>query len=173
MDLKNYIRSIPDFPKPGINFRDITTLIQNPSAFSKTIDILHERYKPMRIDLVAGIEARGFIFGAALAYKLGVGFVPIRKKGKLPWKTVSESYKLEYGTDTIEVHEDAIKKGQNILLLDDLIATGGSLLAASKLLEKLDGNILEAVVVIELVDLKGREKIAPLNLFSLVKFEGD
>ena len=172
MDLKKYIRNIPDFPKKGIIFRDITTLIQHPVAFSETIEIFHSRYKTKHIDIIAGIEARGFIFGAALAYKLGVGFVPIRKKGKLPWKTVSETYELEYGTDTIEIHEDAIESGKSVLLMDDLIATGGSLLAAKNLVEKLGGRILEAAVVIELVDLKGREKIAPLELFSLVQFEG-
>jgi len=173
MDLKKVIRNIPDFPKKGIIFRDITTLIQDSDAFSYVIDVFHERYKIKRIDVVAGIEARGFIFGGALANKLGVGFVPIRKKGKLPWKTISETYSLEYGTDTMELHEDAIKKGQKVLLLDDLIATGGSLNAAGKLIERLGGEIVEVAVVIELVDLKGREAILPKKLFSLVEFEGE
>ncbi len=172
MDLKKYIRNIPDFPKKGIIFRDITTLIKDDRAFSYVIDTFHERYRTERIKLVAGIESRGFIFGGALAYALGVGFVPIRKKGKLPAETISETYSLEYGTDTLEIHKDAIQKGDRVLLVDDLIATGGSLLAASNLIEKLGGEIVEVAVVIELVDLGGRDKIAPRKLFSLVQFEG-
>ena len=173
MELKDYIRSIPDFPKPGIVFRDITTLMQVPEAFCETIDIFHSRYRTRHIDCIAGIEARGFVFGAALAYRMGVGFVPIRKKGKLPWNTISESYELEYGTDELEIHRDAISQGQSVLLLDDLIATGGSLQAAVRLIEQLGGKIIEVAVVIELVDLKGRERISPIKLFSLVKFEGE
>lgn len=173
MDFKNYIRTIPDFPKSGIMFRDITTLIKDSSAFSGVIDVFHQRYHTKKINYVAGIESRGFIFGGALAYALGVGFIPIRKKGKLPAKTISETYELEYGTDTLEIHEDAIAEGDKILLIDDLIATGGSLLAASKLIEKLNADIVEIAVIIELVDLKGRDKISPRPLFSLVEFEGD
>ena len=173
MDLTKHIRNIPDFPKPGILFRDITTLIQSPEAFAFAIDEFHQKYHTKHIDCVAAIESRGFIFGAALAYKLGVGFVPIRKKGKLPWETISESYSLEYGTDELFAHVDAIGKGQKVLLIDDLIATGGSLSAAIKLIERLGGDIVEAGVVIELVDLKGREKIAPKQLFSLVQYEGE
>jgi len=173
MDLKKYIRTIPDFPKKGIQFRDITTLISNPDAFSGTIDIFHEHYKIRRIDVIAGIESRGFIFGGALADRLGVGFIPIRKKGKLPGGTISETYDLEYGTDTLEIHDDAIKEGQQVLLLDDLIATGGSLEAAGKLIERLGGEIIEAAVVIELVELGGREKIEPLKLYSLARYEGE
>ncbi len=173
MDLKNYIRTIPDFPKKGIQFRDITTLISNPDAFSGTIDIFHEHYKTRRIDVIAGIESRGFIFGGALADRLGVGFIPIRKKGKLPGNIISESYNLEYGTDTLEIHDDAIKKGQQVLLLDDLIATGGSLKAAGNLIKRLGGEIIEAAVVIELVDLGGKEKIKPLELYSLVQYGGE
>ncbi len=172
MELEKHIRNIPDFPKPGIIFRDITTLIQNASAFADTIDLLHERYRTKHIDIIAAIEARGFILGGALAYRLGAGFVPIRKKGKLPWKTVSERYSLEYGTDEMEIHEDAIKPGQKVLLFDDLIATGGSLNAAIKLIKKLGGELVETAVIIELVDLKGRDAIAPNALFSLIKFEG-
>lgn len=173
MDFSRYIRSIPDFPQKGILFRDITTLICDPIAFGGVIDILFERYKNEKIDIVAAIEARGFIFGAPLAVKLGVGFVPIRKPGKLPWKTISEEYILEYGTDKLEIHQDAIKKGQRVLLVDDLIATGGSLLAGIKLIERLGGEVVEVAVIIELVDLKGRENIAPKNLFSLISFEGE
>ncbi len=173
MDLESTIRSIPDFPKPGIIFRDITTLIANPAAFAHVIDVFHERYRTKRINCVAGIESRGFIFGAALARELGVGFVPIRKKGKLPFSTISETYNLEYGTDTIEIHTDAITPGANVLLVDDLIATGGSLAAAARLLEKTGAKIVESCVVIELNDRGGREKIATLELFSLVKFKGE
>lgn len=173
MDLSKYIRSIPDFPKKGILFRDITTLIADPAAFAGAVDALAERYKGERIDAVAAIESRGFIFGAPLAIKLGVGFIPIRKPGKLPWKTISEEYTLEYGVDKLEIHQDAIKKGQRVLLVDDLIATGGSILAAIRLVERLGGEVVEVAVLIELVDLKGREKIAPKKLFSLIKFEGE
>ncbi len=173
MDFAKYIRNIPDFPRKGILFRDITTLVKDSVAFSGVIDAFHERYRTKHIDAVAGIEARGFIFGAALAYRLGVGFVPIRKKGKLPWKTLSETYELEYGSDVLEIHADAVSPGQKVLMVDDLIATGGSLLAACKLVERLGGEIVEVAVLIELVDLGGREKIAPRKLFSLIKFEGE
>lgn len=171
MDLADSIRNIPDFPKPGIIFRDITTLIGDPNSFNETIEILYDRYKNINIDVVAAIESRGFIFGGALANKLGVGFVPIRKKNKLPWNTISETYELEYGTDTLEMHTDAIKPGENVLLLDDLIATGGSLKAAAKMIEKLDGIIVDIAVIIELVDLNGRKKIEPYNLYSIMEFE--
>jgi len=172
MDLTDSIRNIPDFPKPGIIFRDITTLIGDPNSFNETVEILYDRYKNMNIDVVAAIESRGFIFGGALANKLGVGFVPIRKKNKLPWNTISETYELEYGTDTLEMHTDAIKPGENVLLLDDLIATGGSLKAAAKMIEKLGGIIVDIAVIIELVDLNGRKKIEPYNLYSIMEFEG-
>ena len=173
MELKHYIRNIPDFPKPGIIFRDITTLLQKPEAFKATVDEFVERYKNQNIDVVAAIESRGFIFGGAIAYLLGASFVPIRKKGKLPWKTISAQYELEYGVDELEIHTDAVKPGQRVLLFDDLIATGGTLKAACELIEKLGGEVVEVAVVIELVDLKGREKIAPKKLFSLIKFEGE
>lgn len=171
--IKKSIRTIPHFPKKGIMFRDITTLLQDPKAFKKTCDEFYERYKDKKIDVVVGIEARGFIFGAVLAYKLGVGFVPIRKPGKLPHKTVKEEYELEYGKDCIEIHEDAIKKGQNVLVVDDLIATGGTVGAAVKLIEKLGGNIVECCFVVELPELKGRDKIQGYNVFNLVDFEGE
>jgi len=172
MELKKVIRNIPDFPKDGIIFRDITPLIQDPVAFSDAIELFHDRYHKKHIDIIAGIESRGFIFGAALAHRLGVGFIPIRKKNKLPWKTISQEYELEYGTDALEMHMDAVTHGQKVLLVDDLIATGGSLSAAGMLIQRLEGEIIEAAVVIELVDLKGRENIAPIKLFSLIKFEG-
>lgn len=172
MDLKSSIRTIPDFPKPGIMFRDITTLLKDPKAFSHTIDLLTNRYIGKDIDLVAGIESRGFILGAALAHRLNKGFVPIRKQGKLPGKKVSVEYALEYGTDKIEVHEDAIQHGQRVLLVDDLIATGGTASAACQLIEKLGGSIVECCFLVDLPDLKGKEKLSKYPVFSLVDFEG-
>lgn len=171
--IKSKIRTIPDFPKPGIMFRDITTLFQDKEGMKKVIDILHERYKNKNIDVVAGIEARGFIVGGCLAERLGASFVPIRKKGKLPHKTASQEYELEYGTDTVEIHEDAIKPNQKVLLIDDLIATGGTAQAACKLIEKLRGQIIECTFVIDLPELKGKEKLKPHKVFSLVEFEGE
>lgn len=173
MDLKRYIRTIPDFPKKGIMFRDITTLIKNGRAFRKVVDEIANRYKKEKIDVVVGAESRGFIIGAAVAYKLGVGFVPVRKKGKLPYKTVSATYELEYGTDTVEMHEDGVKKGQKVLIVDDLLATGGTASAAVELVKKLGGKIVGIAFIIELVDLKGREKLKGYDVFSLVEFEGE
>lgn len=175
MNLKEVIRTIPDWPKKGIMFRDITTLIKDAKAFSYVIDKFYERYKNERIDLVAGIESRGFIFGGALAHKLHKGFVPIRKEGKLPHKTEKESYELEYGRATVEMHIDAIEKGAKVLLIDDLIATAGTLVAAINLIEKLGGQVVECAVIIELPDLHGREKVEAkgCKLYSLVKFEGE
>jgi adenine phosphoribosyltransferase len=175
MDLKKTIRTIPNFPKQGIMFRDITTLLKDAHAFKYVIDELTKRYENEKIDLVAGIESRGFILGGAIAHRLHKGFVPIRKAGKLPSKTESESYALEYGTATVEVHVDAIPKGSKVLLVDDLIATSGTLLAAVKLIQKLGGEIIECAVIIELPDLGGREKIEKkgIKLFSMVEFEGD
>lgn len=175
MAVKEKIRTIPDFPKKGIMFRDITTLLQDPDGLKEAIDLLYDRYKDKSIDVVAGIEARGFIFGAALAYKLGVGFVPVRKKGKLPYQTESYEYDLEYGTDTIEIHSDAVKKDDNVLLVDDLLATGGTCIAASKLIEKLGGNIDEIAFIVDLPDVGGREKLKKegYKYFYLCEFEGD
>lgn len=174
INLKNVIRTIPHFPKHGIMFRDITTLLQNSNAFSFVIDEFYERYKDAKVDVVAGIESRGFILGGALAYKLKKGFVPIRKKGKLPYRTESVEYELEYGKDKIEVHTDSIKKGDNVLLVDDLIATGGTALAAAQLIEKLGGVVEECVFVIGLPDLKGIEKLKKNHrVFTLVDFEGE
>jgi adenine phosphoribosyltransferase len=175
MNLKEKIRTVPDWPKKGVMFRDITTLLQDSKAFHHVIEVLSERYKSRKPDVVAGIEARGFIFGGALAHELGCGFVPIRKKGKLPYKTSREEYALEYGTDVIEVHIDAIRPGQRVLLVDDLIATGGTALAACKLIEKLGGKIMECAFIIDLPDLGGRKKLldAGYPVVTLVEFEGE
>ena len=171
--LEKAIRNIPDFPKAGIIFRDITSLIQDKAAFKKAVDLLVDQYKGKQIDKVVGVEARGFIFGAALAYKIGAGFIPVRKKGKLPCKTISATYELEYGTDTLEIHEDAIRPGEKVLIIDDLLATGGTLKAVTGLVNKLEGKIQGIGFVIELVDLKGREKLKDYPVFSLLTFAGD
>jgi adenine phosphoribosyltransferase len=173
MDLKEKIRTVPHWPIEGVMFRDITTLLQDPAAFKEACQRLYERYKDMEIDKIVAIDARGFIFGGVLAYKLDVGFVPVRKAGKLPHKTISESYTLEYGENVVEIHQDAIKKGERILVVDDLIATGGTISAATKLIEKLEGEIVECVFLVELPDLHGREKIKNYNIFSLTEFEGE
>lgn len=175
MDLKSVIRTIPHWPKHGVMFRDITTLLKDEKAFNYVINKFCERYKNTEIDLVAGIESRGFILGGAIAHRLHKGFIPIRKEGKLPHKTEKESYELEYGRATVEVHVDAIPKGSKVLLVDDLIATGGSLAAAINLIKKLGGEVVECVVIIELLDLHGREKIEKTGhkLISLVQFEGE
>ena len=171
--LEESIRNIPDFPKPGILFRDVTTLIQNRAAFKKSVDLLARKYKNMGIDKVVGVEARGFIFGAALAHKIGAGFVPVRKKGKLPYKTISATYQLEYGTDTLEIHKDAVKPGEKILIIDDLLATGGTVRAVIDLIKQLRGRIRGIGFVIELVDLGGKDKLKGYPVYSLVKFEGE
>ncbi len=173
MDLKQAIRTVPDWPVKGVMFRDITTLLQDPAAFRATVDRLYERYRSMPITKIVGIDARGLIFGAPLAYKLGVGFVPVRKKGKLPFTTICHGYDLEYGKDMVEIHEDAVEKGDRVLIVDDLIATGGTIEATIKLVEMLGGEVVECAFVVELPDLKGREKIKGYNIFALVEFEGD
>jgi len=175
IDLKNIIRTIPNWPKPGIMFRDITTLLKDASAFKETLNLFEERYKNVKIDKVAGIESRGFIIGAALADRLGVGFVPIRKKGKLPAETISEEYELEYGKDKIEIHVDAVEQDQQILIVDDLIATGGTSLAACNLISKAGGKVVECAFVIDLPDLQGSQKliIEGIKVFSLMKFLGE
>jgi adenine phosphoribosyltransferase len=172
--IKNLIRTIPNYPKDGIMFRDITTLLKDPQGFQEVINQLSERYKNAPIDVIAGIEARGFILGAALAFSLKKGFVPIRKKGKLPGKTISESYDLEYGSDIIEIHEDAISKGANVLLIDDLIATGGTAIGAITLINKIGGKVYETAFVIDLPELGGAKKIENLGhkVFSLCEFSG-
>ncbi|MDO8516577.1 MAG: adenine phosphoribosyltransferase [Nanoarchaeota archaeon] len=171
--IKSKIRTIPNFPKPGIMFRDITTLLKDGEGMKKAIDVLYERYKDKKINVVAGIESRGFIIGGILAERLKTGFVPIRKKGKLPFETIKEEYDLEYGKDSIEIHKDAISPGQRVLLIDDLIATGGTMMAACNLIEKLEGKIVECAFIVELPELKGREKLVKWPIFTIVNFEGE
>jgi adenine phosphoribosyltransferase len=175
MPIKLNIRTVPHYPKQGVMFRDITTLLKDPAGFSATINQLVNRYKGIKVDKVVGIESRGFIIGSALAFQLGVGFVPIRKKGKLPAETVGRDYELEYGTDRIEIHVDAIIAGENVVLADDLIATGGTAEAAVKLIESMGGNIVECCFVIDLPDLGGRKRLEKLGqkVFALCEFEGD
>jgi adenine phosphoribosyltransferase len=172
-DLKGRIRNIPDFPIKGVIFRDISTLIRNPEAYRFTINHLYERYKDKKLDLLVGIESRGFIFGGALADRLGIGFIPARKPGKLPWQTVEESYDLEYGKATLQIHADAIEKGQKVLILDDLLATGGTLGATVKLVERLGGIIEEIAIIIELTFLNGRSKLPGKNIYSLVQYDSE
>ena len=171
--IKSKVRSIPDWPIKGVIFRDITTLLEDPKAFKAICAIFYNRYVDQKVDKVVGIDARGFLFGSVLAYQLDIGFVPIRKKGKLPYKTISESYTLEYGEETIEIHEDAITAGDRVLIIDDLMATGGTIAASAALVEKLGGEILECAFVIELPDLKGREKIGNRHCFAIIEFEGE
>ena len=175
MTIKSLIRTIPDFPKPGIQFRDITTLLQDPEGLRLTIEAFANRYRGQGIGKVAGIEARGFIVGAALAYELGAGFVLIRKKGKLPGTTLGEDYQLEYGTDRIELHVDAVLPGERVLLVDDLIATGGTAEAAVKLLRKAGGEVVETAFIVDLPDLGGRRRLEAQGqgVFALCEFEGD
>ena len=168
--LKNIIRDVPDFPKEGIVFKDITTLLADAKSFQRVIDIMSHRYIDREIDLVLGIEARGFIMGSALAYKLGKGVILVRKPGKLPFKTFSTSYELEYGTDELHIHQDAIKKGQKVLIADDLLATGGTVEAVVKLIEKMGGEIVECAFLAELEFLKGRDRLKPHDVYSLLKF---
>jgi adenine phosphoribosyltransferase len=170
MNLANIIRDVPDFPKKGIVFKDISTLLNNKVAFKMVIDELVNRYKDKSIQYVVGIESRGFIFGGAVAIGLGTGFIPLRKPGKLPYKTVSETYALEYGEDTIQIHEDAFPQGSRILLIDDLLATGGTMAAASKLVNKLNGKIVEIAFVIELSFLNGRKKLKEYPTYAMIKF---
>jgi adenine phosphoribosyltransferase len=169
-ELKDHVRDIPDFPKQGILFKDISTLLANKDAFKKAIDLLAKRFKKDRIDYVVGIESRGFIFGSPLAYKLGAGFIPIRKKGKLPAKTVSITYELEYGQDTLEIHEDAIKPNDRVLVIDDLLATGGTVKASCDLLKKLNAEIVSIAFLVELRFLKGKQKLSGFPIYSLIKY---
>lgn len=174
MNLKDTIRTIPDYPKPGIMFRDVTTLLGNPRAFRRAIDELVQPYAGLGITKVAGIEARGFILGGAAAHQLSAGFIPLRKKGKLPHKTITESYQLEYGVDEMEMHEDAVEPGDKVLLIDDLIATGGTAEAAIKLLRRAGADIIAAAFVIDLPELGGADKIRALScdVQALMAFEG-
>lgn len=175
-EVKNTIRQVPDFPKKGIQFLDITTGVKDPEAFNAMIDYLYEQYKDKNIDYVAGIESRGFVFGAPLAYKLGAGFVMIRKPNKLPADTISETYDLEYGQDTIHMHSDAIEKGSRVVVIDDLLATGGTACAACNLVKKAGGIVDSAAFIIELTPLKGAEKIknnSGVNVVSMLKYDLD
>ena len=169
-NLEEYIRSIPDWPKKGILFRDITPLLSDPRAFAAAVDALCAGFTEMGIEYVAAVEARGFIFGAAVARKLGAGFVPIRKKDKLPFKTESVTYNLEYGTDTLEVHSDAVEKGAKVLMVDDLLATGGTMMAACELIEKIGGQIVGITFLIELVELAGWEKLGGYNISTVISY---
>ena len=170
MDIQTYVRDIPDFPKPGIMFKDITPLLGNPEAFAAAIDQLAEKTAGLTIDAVAGIESRGFIFGAALAHKLHTGFIPIRKPGKLPYRTRRKEYDLEYGSDAVEIHEDALANGKRILLVDDLIATGGTARAAADLIKEIGGELVGVAFVVELAFLKGAEKFADEKVFCLLSY---
>lgn len=171
--IKSKVRSIPDWPIEGVIFRDITTLLQDPKAHREVCAIFYDRYANQQIDKIVGIDARGFLFGSVLAYKLDIGFVPIRKKGKLPYKTISESYSLEYGEETVEIHEDALNKNERVVIVDDLMATGGTIAAAVNLVEKLGGDIIECAFVVELPDLNGKSKLNGQKVFSIVEFEGE
>ncbi len=177
MTIKSKIRTVPDYPKKGIMFRDITTLLKDPEGLKEVIDTLAQRYsdKKYRFDTIVGIEARGFIIGSALAYALGKGFVPVRKPGKLPAETISMEYNLEYGTDKIEIHTDALTRGQTVLLVDDLLATGGTALAAASLIEKIGAKVEEISFIVDLPDVGGRKRLQNkgYNLFFLTEFEGD
>ncbi len=170
-NLKKLIREVPDFPKPGINFYDITTLLKDPTGLEETIDALTEACRGLNIDTVIGVESRGFIFGAPLAYQLGVGFIPVRKPKKLPADTVSVSYELEYGTDSLEMHKDAVGEGHNVLIIDDLLATGGTAKAVVDLVEGVGGKVSALLFVVELTFLNGRAKFAGHNVKSLISYD--
>lgn len=171
-ELKDYVRNIPDFPEKGIIFRDVTTVLQDSEGFRKSIDSMQENLKDIEFDLILGAESRGFLFGAPIAYNMNKGFIPVRKKGKLPCETIEQSYDLEYGQATLEIHKDAIKPGQKVVIIDDLIATGGTLEAIIKLVERLGGEVVKICCLIELPELKGREKIGNYNISSSIIFEG-
>lgn len=169
-DLKKHIRDIPNFPQEGIIFKDISTLIKNKEAFKKSIDVLAAKFKKEKVEYVVGVEARGFIFGAALAYKLGAGFIPVRKKGKLPYKTKSVTYQLEYGSDTLEIHEDAVPKNAKVLLVDDLLATGGTVKAVTDLLRSQKAKIVGVAFLVELKFLNGKERLKDLPVYSIIQY---
>ena len=171
-DLKDFVTTIPDFPKPGIMFRDITSVIQDPEGLKLALDGLRDLLKDTEFDLIAGTESRGFIFGVPLAYMAGKGFVMIRKKGKLPRKTISQEYELEYGKAEVEIHVDAVKPGQKVVIVDDLIATGGSAEAAAKLVEQLGGKVVKIIFVMELAGLEGRKRLQKYDVASLITYEG-
>ncbi|HEY9281480.1 MAG TPA: adenine phosphoribosyltransferase [Eoetvoesiella sp.] len=170
--IRNAVRSVPDWPKPGVTFRDITPILQDPRSFRVLIDLFVYRYMRHRLDLVAGVDARGFILGSVLAYELNLGFVPVRKKGKLPFRTLAEEYSLEYGNASVEMHTDAVRPGQRVLLIDDLIATGGTMVAAAKLLQRLGANVVEAAAIIDLPELggSGAVKATGLPVYTVCSF---
>lgn len=170
--IEDYVRSIPDFPEPGIIFRDITTVLQDGEGFKLAIDSMQEKLKDVDVDVIVGAESRGFVFGAPLAYNLGKPFVLVRKKGKLPCETISKSYDLEYGSATIEMHKDSIKPGQKVVLVDDLIATGGTIEAAAELIEELGGEVVKIIFLMELAGLKGRERLSKYDVESVICYEG-
>ncbi|WP_019639473.1 adenine phosphoribosyltransferase [Paenibacillus fonticola] len=170
MDFKDYIRVIPDFPQPGISFKDITTLLNNGEKYREAINELKTMVADLKIDLIAGPEARGFVVGAPLAYALGVGFIPIRKSGKLPYDTIEVGYDLEYGSDRLAMHSDAVKPGQNVLIADDLLATGGTISTSVKLVRELGGNVVGTAFLIELSELNGRAKLPGIDVFSLLTY---
>lgn len=172
-DLKEFIRNVQDFPKKGIGFKDITTLIKNGPALVEAVDQLAGLFADRQAELIVGVESRGFIFGTAMAYKMGLGFVPVRKPGKLPAETIREEYELEYGTDAIEMHHDAIQKGQKVLIIDDLLATGGTVSATTRLVERMGGDIVGIGFLIELDFLKGRDKITQYDVKSLVHYDSE
>ncbi len=169
-DLKKLIRDVPDFPKKGIIFKDITPLLQDPKGLRTAVEVISQHYKNKKIDIVVGAEARGFILAPTVAFNLGAGFVPVRKPGKLPYKKISASYSLEYGTDTLEMHKDGIKKGQQVLMVDDLLATGGTMAACCKMVESLGGNIAGCTFLIELAFLNGRNALSKYDVFSVIKY---
>jgi len=170
MELAKMIRDVPDFPKEGIIFKDITTLIKDPQAFKEAVDVLGDPYVGQEIELVVAVEARGYIFGAPIALKLGAGFIPVRKAGKLPAEVLREEYELEYGTDAVEMHRDAIQPGQRVLIVDDLIATGGSAAATARLVERLGGEVVGIAFLIELAFLKGVEKLKDYDVFTVIQY---
>lgn len=171
-EVEKFIRSIPDFPEPGIIFRDMTTVTQSPEGLQMAVEAMEDKVKDLDFDVVVGLEARGFMFGTPIAYDLKKGFVPIRKKGKLPAETISETYALEYGTAEVEIHTDAIKAGQKVLIVDDLIATGGTIEAAIKLIERLGGEVVGCAFLVELAGLEGRKKLEGYRVDSVVVYEG-
>ncbi|WP_100644647.1 adenine phosphoribosyltransferase [Alteromonas facilis] len=173
--IKSVVKTIPDYPKPGIQFRDVTSVLEDHTAFSSCLSLMVEHFGPMKFDKVAGTEARGFLFGAPLAIELGIGFIPVRKPGKLPRDVVSESYELEYGMDTLEIHSDAVKPGERVLMIDDLLATGGTMIATANLIKRLGGIVEHAGFVISLPDIGGEKRLADhgIKAFTLCEFEGE
>ncbi|GIX06444.1 MAG: adenine phosphoribosyltransferase [Candidatus Poribacteria bacterium] len=171
LDFSQYIRNIPDFPEPGVQFKDITPLLQEPAAFRGVVDAFADHFSDRPFEVIAAVDARGFIFGGALAYRLGKSLIPIRKRGKLPYKTVEVEYELEYGRDAVAVHEDALRAGRRVLLVDDVIATGGTLAASAKLIEKLGGEVVGIAALIELNYLHGREKLQGYEIYSLIRYD--